>query len=426
MSVLTTKRIVTDSLGQDYQDLYFSEQSASVSLVEATGNWSNVISLPGLGFNSQQVVSLAIDQFVSNVILHIRVPSPIANQTLCRAWGYAILDSVQVTLGATASMVSQLSGDGILQTILAQCDNQERRDKILRLAGEEQLAPPVAPAGGYAPYMDAYITIPTPFSTMCSSGKIPLDTTILSNPIQLTFRFRTADSIYGGSGLRPTSMSVAECLVRQIKLSDQQDSIRTDMLAYPQLSYNYPWVYSQTYSPPQFTGVRPTDGGKCRVQLMGFPNADILGIAFWVVQTDYKSPTALSSPNPYCTDDISDISVTFNNIPLFNFPAKSWKLAGMIGNCDSTAFGTSLIAPGAGNNFASAPFESNLVFLDFSRLRGACYDDQHMWNTARLTNQVVEVSFNTMKSSATTYQLHATYFLNAIAEFQYGTSAIVM
>lgn len=420
-AILSNHQALLSSLGTRYNDLYYSAANASVSLVETTFGYQNRISLGSFTFGSSSQVNLPIDQFVDLCILHLRLPATTANQTLCRGWGYGMLQSIGYTFGASNSTAITLQGDSILQAVLAQCMTEEKRSEILRLAGEEQKGIPAAPVGEDAPYMDAYVLLPLPFSTACD--KLPMDSTLLSNNIVLTVNFAQAAAVYGGSDARPTQFLMAEIMLRQGKLSNQAASLRQEMIARPDLIYSYPFIHYQNFVTPSFTGVKESTSLRGVQQVLNsFTNGDLVGIVLWVIKDTDKAPTANSSPNPFHADEISNVLVTLNGVNLFDLPYKSYKLTDtIIGEQGPGFFHGSVIAAGATYPFTSACVDSYLCFLDFSRLRSACMQE-HLFNVAKLTNQNINIQFNTATESS--YKLHATYMYNAAIEFQGGTSAI--
>lgn len=436
-AILSNKHALLSSMGTKYNDLYYSAANSSVSLVETTFGWGNVISLASPAFGSSSQVNIPVDQFIQEVVLHLRLPNTVANQTLCRGWGYAMLESVSYTLGASNSSSIVLQGDSILQSVLAQCTSREKRSQVLRLAGDEYLSPNPSPPAAYLDedeqFIDAYVLLPLPMSTMCD--KLPLDSTLLSNNIVVGINFRQSSAIYGGIGVRPNAFSVAELMLRQGKLSNQAASLRQNMIASPDLMYSYPFIHMQNFVSPTFQGIRRSQGIRgCSVNLNSFANADLVGICFWVVAVNDKNPTLSTSCNPWATDDIEDVLVTFNGSTMFRFPGKSYKLtAAVIGEQQASGFDGSYIeqenyngtvwVPRSSAPFTSSPVDSHMVFLDFARLRSACMQE-HLFNTFRIPNQNILIEFNTKYGSTTNYRLHATYMYNAVAEFQSGTSAI--
>lgn len=423
-AILSTKNAILSSGGTKYNDLYYSMANSSVSLLECTFGYQNIITLPSLQFGSSSQINIPIDQFIGEIILHLRLPNLQANETLCRAWGYAMLQSIGYTFGNSNSTQIVLQGQSILQSIISQISDPMKRLEAMRLAGEEHLAPLIAQPGEDTPTVDAYLVIPLPFSTMCD--KLPVDSTMLSTNITININFnQNPTTIYGGSATHPTSFLRAEVMLRQGKLSNQAASIRGKMLAEPELSYAYPFIHTQYFQSSLFQGKRESDGYQgCSVDLNAFPNADLVGISFFVVKDTDVNPTGGNSPNPFNADDISNVLVTFNGSTLFNLPAKSYKLTNMaLGEQSASYYGNSIIAAGTANPFISYPKDCYMVYLDFARARSMCMHS-HFFNTFRLPNQVLRIQFNTTLGSSTNYRLYGTYYMNGVVEFKNGTSAI--
>lgn len=421
--LLSNKRSLLSSLGKKYNGLYYSEENSTVELCETTFCWQNILSLPSVNFGSSSTISIPIDQFIQECVLHLRLPALQANESVCRGWGYASLASISYLIGASNSTQVVIQEDSIWQTVAAQCTTDEKRSELFRLGGDEHLGLEVVPAGEAPEYVDAFIVIPLPFSTACD--KLPMDSTLLSQNISVTFNFKNTSAIYGGSAVHPTSFVVAEVMLRQGKLSNQAASIRQEMIAHPELCYSYPFVLTSRFLSAPFQGSRYTDSRQgCKIQLNSFNNADLLGIAFYVVRDDYKSPAANSTPNPFVLDELTDILVSFNGSTLFNLPGKSYKTTNcLIGEQQASYYQNSLVLPGAAPPFTSVPKDCYPVFLDFARVRSACLG-QEMQNTWRIGNQTILLEFSTQFGSNVSYKLYATYFYNAICEFQSGTSAL--
>jgi len=416
-AILGLKPTILSSPGIQYNDLYYSQANASVSLLECTFGWQNVISLPSMQFGSSCQINIPVDQFIGDVVLHLRLPDVQVNESLARGWGYALLQSVGWTLGNSNSTQIVLQNDAIFQTVIAQTIEPDKRLEILRLSGEETLVPT-------GDYLDAYLLLPLPMSTMCGD-KLPLDSTMLQSNIVINLQFQSNPNVvYGGSATHPTSFLKSEIMLRQGKLSSQAMSIRTIMQQAPELKYSYPFIHSQYYLSPAFEGKRESSGYQgCSIELNSFPNADLVGIAFYVVKVSDKNPTGGNSPNPFNADDISNVLVSFNGSTLFNFPAKSYKLTNMLAGPQSASYySNSVISPGSHAPFLSNPKNNYMCFLDFSRERSACLQS-HFYNVFRMPNQILRVQFNTTEDT-TSYRLIATYFVNAVAEFQNGTSVI--
>ena len=426
-TILSTKHAILSSGGSRYNDNYYNYLNSSTSMLETTYGWQNIISLPSLQFGSSSQINVPIDQFVGNVVLHLRLPNLVTNQSLTKGWGVAMLQSISFSFGNSSSTQIVLQNDAIFQTIMAQCDSVEKRDVLFTLMGQAFLEPQVAPAGEDVPLIDAYIPIPLPFSSVCGD-KLPFDTTMLQSNITVNIQFnQNPSTIYGGSATPyPSAFTVAEVLLRQGKLSNQAASVRQLMISKPDLIYPYPWIYSQYFQSSTFAGVRESDQYQgCSVELNAFPNADLVGIAFYVVSTTNKSPTGGNSPNPFNSDDISNVLVTFNGSTLFNLPGKSYRLTNILSgpDQDGTHYPNTIIDPGTTSKFTVTAKDNYMIYLDFSRERSACLGS-HLFNVFRLPNQILRVQFNTTLGNTTTYRLYATYFMNAVIEVSNGSSLV--
>jgi len=198
------------------------------------------------------------------------------------------------------------------------------------------------------------------------------------------------------------------------------------MIAYPEVDYRMPFTYAQQFQ-TQFTGKRGTQGFQaCSVTMNSFANADLVGIAFWVVRQDDSQPTGGNSSNWANTDYLQDVLVTFNGSVLFRF---NGKLAYRSTNMMSTEVGSSqwfgsVISPGTVAPFIPNPKDMYMVYLDFARARSAC-NPGHLFNVFRIPNQNLIVQFNTAYGDVP-YLFQATYFYNGLVQCNGGTSSILI
>jgi len=425
-AILSTKRSVLSSGGFRFNDLYYNKANSSVSLLECTFNYDQLISLPSLQFGSTSTINFPNSQFLDCVILHLVLPTLVANQSICRGWGPRMIKSIAWQLGASNSTQIYLQTDSIFQFIMGQIESAEKRLEVLRLAGEEQLAPAIAPLGGDAIPTEAFWVIPLPFSTMCD--KLPIDTTLLQNNIQLQIQFENNPyAIYGGTGAVPTSFLTAEILLRQGKLSDQSKSLRAEMIKSPSLMYGYPFCHAQSFITPSFTGAPFVSGNMVQLDLNTFANADLLAISLTVVLNTDRTPTSVNSPNPWAYQPLSNVQLQYAGQVLFNYPGyQAYRLTNMLtgGDQEASQIPGSYIFNGTTQPFSSAPQDSYICWFDFSMKRSTCLHS-HLYNTWRLTNQTLRLTFNTplipTSQQATAY---LTYYYNGCAEISNGTSQI--
>lgn len=421
--ILSTKRSVLSSGGTRYNDLYYNVMNSSVSLLECTFGYNQIQSLPSLQFGSTSTINIPNDQFIDVVVLRLVLPPIVANQSICKGWGHRMIKSIAYTLGSSNSTQIYLQTDSIFQFIMGQCESAEKRAELLRLSGEQILAPFVPPLGEDTPNVEAFMVLALPFSTVCD--KLPIDSTLLQNNIQIQIQFESNPyAIYGGTAVPPTSFITAELIYRMGKLSDQSKSLRAEMIRVPNLMYSYPMIHAQSFITPSFAGATGSSGNLVQLDLNTFANADLLAISLSVVANTDKQPTALSTPNPWNYADIYNVQLSFAGQTLFQYPGKAYQLTNILAGQEQEAsmIPGSYVFPGAVQPFNTVPKNNYLVWFDFSRLRSTCLHS-HLFNTWRLTNQTLRLTFNTPLNGIL-YTAYCTYFYNAVAELQNGTSAI--
>jgi hypothetical protein len=422
-ALLSTKRSLLSALGTKYNDLYYSAANSSVSLVEATAGWQNIISIPGGNFGVTQQINIPIDQFIQSVVLHIQLSfngtTTVPTDFACASgWGYALLNYINFTFGASATTAITLSGPSLWAAISAQCDMKEKRNELFMQGGQA-----IFGTGFTSPnIIDAYITIPLPFSTACD--KLPVDSTLLSNNIVVTFAFNQLSSIAPkGYSSNTVAFSACECMLRQIKLSSQEMSIRQSMIAMPSLMYSYPFIHYQHYQ-PAVVGPTSSTYQQNTFLLNAFTNGDLLGIVLWFVDvTDLPGGGATGQvPAPFKIAQVNDIQVELNGVALFRLPAQSYRATNcLIGDQGNSSY--DVVYPiGTAATYTQGQAGAYPIYLDFSRCRSACVQDE-MFNTWRIPNQNLSVKFTDPVGSRT-LQPYAMYMYNGVIEFQSGTSAV--
>lgn len=424
--LLSNKRPNLSAPGTRTTSLYYSSENSSVEVLESTCDWSNKISLTSLQFGGSNQVNMPMSAFIGQLILHLRVPNLLANQSLCRGWGLRMIRQIRFQFGTSASTPIILTQQAIWHALMAQCHTEEKRSYLLKLCGQEYLLPQVALPGEEVPTLDAYVPIPIPFSTICE--KLMYDSTILGQPITVFIDFEeNARVVYGGSATPPTSFDVAEMLVRQQRLSDQSKSLKNILQADPSMMYSYPFIMALGYETNgPFEGKRAVDG-VVNVQLNQFQNSDLLGIVVSVQKVTDVNPVGFNSPNPFHLDDVYNINMTYNGASIFQWPAKSYKaIATYMGGQQASFYQGSYIdaKPAGTNPFISNPVDESLIFFDFTQERSACLG-QEMQNSWRIPpGNVLNLSFNTTLGAGTQYRCFYTCFYNSIVVAQSGTSNI--
>lgn len=413
---LANKRTALSNPGTKMDDIYYSQINSTVEMSECTYNMGRfTTSLSQLTFGSTSQVIIPNSSLVNGVYIFLEAPPVIVNQTLPLGWGYAMIQSVSYLFGSSNVSQIDLRQHTLFQTIMLECESAEKRSELLHLGGEQITAPTT-----YNP--QAIVFIPLPFSSVCGlRSKLPFDTSILDNPIILQISLSRADQVYGGSGVFPTALLRATCLLRQGDLSNKDQSLRPILQNNPALMYAYPFIHRQLFTPSIFTG--STDpSAPITLTMQSFINADLVGITLGVVLTNKTSNIGgATCPNPFAYDRISNILLTFNGLVMFSSPGEMYRLTNVLSIPGSGSFHQSVITDSAVAPFASTPYDAYVIFIDFSRIRAACFDG-HYQNVWRIGNNTLVLQFNTQSTGQ--YNLFATYHYNGVAEIQNGQTRI--
>lgn len=415
MMYLSEKRTLLAMGGTILDDVYYSALNTTVSLSEVTFNQGRLaVSLSQTQFGSQSQVLIPNSSLLSTVSLHLELPDVQANETLCRGWGYASIANISYLFGSSNVSQISMSGQSLWQTIAGQCETEEKRSELLRLGGDETIA-----TGGGIQYAD--IILPLPWSSANGlNAKLPFDTGILSNPITIQLTFNQNTSVYGGSAAHPTAFSKATTYFRQGDLANKSQSLRSMMMRRPELMYAYPFIHHQSYTPSAFTGV--ATGSKVSIPLLSFINADLVGMTVGVIPTSRLSSSGTNnSPSPFAYDNISNVTLSFNGLIMYEAPGRSYKLYGIDSQVGSSKVLNSVIAAGAVGPFTSAPVDTYTLYIDFARIRSLSYEGRYA-NVWRIGNNTLTLEFNTETTNQ--YTLFSTYHYNGVAEVSNGETRI--
>jgi hypothetical protein len=415
MEFLSDKRTILSNPGEKRNNLYYNVQNTTVSEVEVGYNLGRFRqSLSSSRFNSVSQVIIPNQSFLGDCFLSLELPATVADQTICRGWGYSCIRNISYLAGSSNVSLMSINGQSAFQQIMLQCETEEKKSEYLRLGGQVILTAGVIPK--------AVIQLPLPWSTACSvdGGKKLIDTNLLNQPITIQIEFDTSAKIYGGNGARPDQFTRVECITRQGDLSNKALSLRNTLMANEKLMLGYPFIHSQSYAPPRFTVVNPND--VTSITLQSFINADIVGISIGVIADTSLNPTGNNSPSPLNYVDLTDVRLLFNGQTVYDCPGDLMKLA----NAKYSKAGSGFVLNDVIQNGAIAPFTSNPVdtyiyCFDMAVIRSLCFDKEYQ-NTPRLPSQVLELEFKV--PAADTYTCYATYYYNGIMEISQGQSNI--
>lgn len=354
-------------------------------------------------------------------MLYAELPALGANQFLPRGWLANAIESISFILGS--SNVSQLTinGQSHMAMYMSGCETAEKRLKALRMAGEEYSAG-VAQAPGTI--NRAQMQLQLPFSRITSlCKKLPFDTNLLSNPIIIQIRFRPQNEIIGGSGFAsgPTGFSVAKVLATQIDLMDKSLSLKNFMYQEPQLQYNYPFIFTQSYT-VDFVN---SNTNAVNLNLLTIINADLVGISFHVVDLDNLSAgvAGANALSPFNWQRVKDVLLTFNGLVFYDAPGDSAELYDLQDYPGSGMIPNSVVTGGGAGPYISNPVDVRETYMSLTRLRNTLFCD-HFQNSIRIANNALNLSF--IGESNNNARLYITYYYNAVFGVKQGQSALIL
>ena len=426
MQYLSNKRVLLSNPGTRIHQAYYSAINTTVDAVEMTYNTGRfTVSLSQKSFRGQAQIIIPNSSFLEEFYLHLELPPLLVNQTLSRGWAWLAIAQISYLFGS--SNVSQLAinGQSVWQTIAASCETAEKRSMMWKLGGDEIFGP--SPVGTTSHGADIILPLPWSNPTGGHGAKLPYDTTLLSNPITVQIQFNGPESIFGGAQpVLPTEFLVGTAIMRQGDLGQKNNSLKFLMMKEPSLMYAYPFIHHQSFTPSGFT-TGPAPVQPTQAILLGLIAADLVALTIGVVQTSRLtrgSAPDFASPNPFAYEDLRDVSLDFNGLLMYNAPGAAYKLFNMQSMVGSGEFQNSFINPSAGGvaPFTSAPIDTNMVVMNFARLRQLAFEGQYQ-NVWQIGNNTLTLKFSGLQPN-TGYTLFVTYHYNAIVESQNGQSTI--
>jgi hypothetical protein len=411
---LSVKPALLNAPGTKLHDVYYSSVNSTVEAAEVTYNMGRlVLTLNSLSFSSSNQVVIPNSSLVGGIFLHLAMDlGSAASVTVPRGWGYAAIQSINYQLGSSNANQQQLSGQSLWQVLAEQITTAEKASEFYRLGGQEYLTPQGV--------IEADLFIPLPWSTACGSAqKLPFDTAMLNSPIYITISFNPASAFIGGSGVKPSQFTDARLLVRQGDFSNKDLSLGPLIKRDPRLIYGYPFVHHQTF---QSTILAGTAGIPMSFNLLSILNADLIGISYGVVMVSDYAPTGGNTPNPFNYQDVRDVQLLYNGQVMWNTPGTLDKLMSAYMIDGAGYFFNSIVAAGATAPYASAPKDTYVRHIDFSRRREACFG-QEFANVWRIGNNSLSMQFTPVTTGNCI--VFITYHYNGLADIQNGESRLL-
>jgi len=314
----------------------------------------------------------------------------------------------------------------LMAMMLNSTDTTDKADEILRLAGDEVIAP-------VASSQEAVIPLDFVFSKVrYIISRLPYDAGLLNQPIQVVLYHRGLDQVAGGSGAGAWITSFANQFTKAVfhvrtgLFQNMQDSIKQDLMMNPQLSYSYHWIYPQTQ---QFRFQGSVAPAKSTITLTGFKSGDLLGIQMIAVkETDFQ-PTLLGDvKNMFnLTADLGGMVLTYNGQILHDMD-DSVRLAKLIGACSGlkpSYFPSSRIIGGSTSSpWLSEPKKSYIYNIDFTLQPSKDQEGSAIAHGLKnIQNSSMQLQFST--PDASTYVLYVSYLYSCAVRTDAGNAEFI-
>lgn len=402
-------------------NLYYDSSTCAVVLAECVQNFGRYSqSLTTLQMGGVASITIPNSSFLSGLFLYMQLGALPANTFCPRGWALNAIDNISFILGSSNVSQVNINSSTHAQMYLAAAETAEKRNLLLRLAGDEI-------QGLQAPgtVNEAYVQLQLPWSRInAQMKKLPVDTNLLSSPIIVQIKFKEPKDFYTGSGFSsaPQSFLQGRVLACQIDLDDKELSLKVPMMRDPSLISSYPFTYCQSFPIQNVAGspVIPST-----MILQGIVNADLVGIGFAVIRADRVSggPGGTQPLSPFAYEQVKDVLLQYNGLTLYDAPGKMSQLYDMQDMGGSSVTPYSVVSSGGAGPYSSIPVDSFIYFIPFTRVRNTQFPD-FFQNSFRLANNALNLSFRCPETA--TYNVFVTYYYNAVFTIREGQSALVI
>lgn len=421
--ILVTKRTILSNPGTklDY-NLYYNAVNTLVQASQCTwtqGRYKQSLSSPQFG--AQSTILIPNGSFVQTLSLHLELEQLNANMVLNRGWGFAAIQSISFLMGSSNVPQITIQGQTIYQLMMAQCEGVLKRSEMLALAGQETFGP-----NGI---MSADLIIPLPFSVFAGKDSpFPYDTNLLQNPITINVQLAPLSSFCSGVGVPSWPVRQYRKAEVSLKLGDMLNKdagLRRKMQENPDLIYGYPFNHFQSFQ-SSFKSTGATISST--INLLGFINADLLGIVFGVQRATRQAPLLANDIiNPLIYEEVSDVELLFNGLVMHSTTGQQHKLTGMNSVNDAIYCQNSEVnAPATAGTgpFTSSPRNIYPVYIDFAQVRSMNFFREYE-NVWRVPNNTLTLNLRlpSVEVDASCI-LYATYVYNGVLNTRGGETEI--
>ena len=393
----------------EMKDMYYPgmENTEAVAFATYVENRYQA-SIPSTSFGSSSTIIFNPSEGLGDILLSLTLPDISYVSVGCSAgWGYAAIRQLGVRVGN--SSLYYFTGDQLLNAVLSECEDSEKRDQMLTLGGQA-----LQPADfSSKSKRTAFVYIKCPWNTPSAQEKsliLPTDT--LTQPVQLVLEFEPANKIFvqaSGASALPTQFESASMQFRQVHMMNGSDLLarRVDMNSNA-LSYPLKYFQQTTFR----TSVSATANVPVQLSLTGFRSGSLKSIDLWAV-----SAADLAGGNPNRWVLLGSVRLLINGLVYYDAPQNCHEWWSLVDRKTSARAAYNYVDQ---SGSSIVPTNGDLYWLNipFAQHTEVLAGDTVVSTGIPIMNSVVnlEVAF----PASTTYVLNASYNYAANLMFSRG------
>lgn len=399
----------TDLYDSSINSLVFTDKELNYEACNQTTANSTAI-------NSAMAFNISPDAFLGSTYLVLRLPAIPAQVFVPRGWVFQWIQRISYKFAGMASADVTLAGHTNFAFNMACCENEEKRSKVILLAGQEITT--ATAAGSYG-----FIKLLLPFNDMKGLARNkPIDSDMLSNK-QITVTVTPHESLRGwmtGNAVEAVPAHFESASLYSTRITIAEQTLGAFMNVNPGLFHSMPiqWPQSEDLS----VIVSGVNGS---FNLVSFQSGQLTDLIFFLVDDEFLSSSLANRNervNRINTADISDIEVSFAGQTMFKSPGTLYKLISASRGIGSGGFGSSRMTVAAIEDFVTEPFEGNVVHIPMTNLNRFLHGNT-ITNCHAFTGSNFKITCTLPYNAA--YTAFVTYVYNGMMRWRQGTVSLL-
>ena len=420
--IVTNKRVILNSPGENISDIYYRDQDTRVTDVETMAIQGRFTQSLILNWGATSNIQIANSgNILHQCFLHIKLPPLQVNEFINRGFLYNCIESLTWTLGSSTQSQLRYDQKTIFQSAMLMMNSDEYRSMALVVAGDQHVSSTTDPIEGS-------LILPLPWSSLRAaedSSKKGIDTGLLNTQINIQITLSSASKIYGGSATHPTGPLECYLFTREEVLSNKAVSIRSDLFSNSQNMYSYPFIHRQSTTPKTIMSEVPSV-----ISLAEYLESDLQCIAFTAHLVEDQSNLGDLAPNVLLPLHCSEIELLYNGQTVYKAPGNSSRLVQSLYDGGASSFKHSRIR--RTSTISGAPSDEMDAYIQYIPIasmfqKNADYESKYS-NSPRFSNQTMQLKINVHNPptviGSQEVVVHFTNFYSAVAELSSGISTI--